>query len=98
MKITFEVSEIDYSSLVEILLPLVRDKIAAGVDSDALLDRALEIPPSMVARMVDILPQEIKDEFAVMLINKHKELIIDTLTEAAEAKGLSCKITEIEAQ
>jgi len=43
-----------------------------------------------------MLPQETKNEIAVMLVNKNKDKIIESVTEYAEKKGLSFRIDGFE--
>lgn len=97
MKITLELNEIDYGALVEQFLPLVRDKLAEKDGTvAAILSKVAGMPPAIAAKMVDVLPQETKDEIAVMLVNKNKEKIIETIMEYAAKKGLSFRIDDFE--
>ena len=99
MKITFELNEIDYGALVEQFLPLVRDKLAEKDGTvAAILSKVAGTPPSIAAKMVDVLPQETKDELAVMLVNKNKERVIETVMEYAAQKGLSFRIDDFEVE
>lgn len=93
MKISFEVNEINYSSLAELLIPVVHDKLTEkdGVGM-AILSKITGMPPSIASNIIDMLPQKTKDEIAVMLIDKNKENIIKLIIEYANKKGLSFKI------
>lgn len=90
MKITLELTDIDYGALVEFALPLLRGKLAES-DSAAsqVLARIAQMPPSIAAGMIDFLPQDTKDELAVMLVNQNRDRLITAVTEYAEKKGLS---------
>jgi hypothetical protein len=59
MKITLELTDIDYGALVEFALPLLRGKLAES-DSAAsqVLARIAQMPPSIAAGMIDFLPQD----------------------------------------
>ena len=99
MKITLELNEIDYGALVEQFLPMVRDPLAEKDGTGAaILAKVAGMPPSIAAKMVDVLPQETKDEIAVMLVNKNKEKIIETIMEYAAQKGLSFRIDDFEVE
>ena len=97
MKITLELNEIDYGALTEQFLPVVRDKLAEKeVAGAAILAKIAGIPPVIAAQMVNVLPQETKDEIAVMLVDKNKERIIEAVMEYAAKKGISFRIDGFE--
>lgn len=99
MKITLELSDIDYGALVEQFLPLVRDKLAEKDGAGAaILAKISGMPTSIAVKMMDVFPQETKDEIAVMLVNKNKEKIIETVLEYAAKKGLSFRIDDFEVE
>lgn len=95
MKISFEVNEIDYGALAELFLPMLREKLEEK-DGMGILSKIAGMPPSLAAKMVNILPQDTKDDLAVMLVNKNKEKIMNSILEYAESKGLSFQINEFE--
>ena len=96
MKITVELENIDYGALVEKALPLVADKLLEkdGVGM-AILSKIAKVPPSLVTKMLNILPQDNKDDIAVTLIEKNKDKIISALLEYAGENGLSFDIKEL---
>ncbi len=97
MKISLEISEIDYGALVELFLPMVHDKLAEkdGVGV-TILAKIAGLPPAFAGKMIDVLPQETKDEIAVMLVNKNKQKIIETVIAYAERNGLSFHIDDFD--
>lgn len=97
MKIILDINDIDYGALVELFLPMVHDKLAEKDGTGiAILAKIAGMPPSIAGKMIDMLPQETKDEIAVMLANKNKDKIIESVTEYAEKKGLSFRIDGFE--
>ena len=81
---------------MELFLPIVKEKLAEkGGAGIAILPR---IMPLLIAgkKIIDILPQETKDEIAVMLVNINKEKIIESIVEYAEKKGLSFRIDDFD--
>jgi len=97
MKITLDINDIDYGALVELYLPMVRDKLTEKDGTGiAILAKIAGMPPSIAGKMIDMLPQETKNEIAVMLVNKNKDKIIESVTEYAEKKGLSFRIDGFE--
>lgn len=99
MKITFEISELDYKALVEKFLPVVREKMAGkdGVGAKTLSILA-GMSPSIAAGMIDMMPQDKKDELAVMLIEKNKDKIADKIMKLAGEHGIKFKIDDIDAE
>ena len=99
MKITLELTEIDYASVVKFALPLLQGKLA---DSDSetakMLSQIMKMPPSIAAGMVDFLPQDTKNELAVMLFNQNKDSIINAVSYYAEKKGLHFRIDSFTAE
>ena len=99
MKITLEINEIDYGALVEMFLPLVREKLAEKESTGSvILAKIAGMPTDIAAKLVDVLPQDTKDEIAVMLVNQNKQKIIETVTEYAAKKGLSFRIDHFEVE
>ena len=97
MKIIFEISDMDYGALVEQFLPMVRDKLAEKDNTGmVILSKIAGMPTSFAGKMIDMLPQESNDEIAVLLVNKNKEKIIDSVMEYADKKGLSFHIDNFE--
>ena len=99
MKITLDINDIDYGALVEVFLPLVHDKLAEKDGTGtAILAKIAGMPPSIAGKMIDMLPQETKDEIAVMLVNKNKEKIVESVMEYAEKKGILFRIDNFDVQ
>lgn len=99
MKITIELNDIDYGALAEQLLPLVQAGLAQKDDAgSAILSKLAGMPPAFAGKMVDMLPQETKDEIAVMLVNSNKEKIMDSVLEFAAKKGLSFRIDSFDVE
>lgn len=95
MKITLELSGIDYGALAEKFLPAVRNKLAEKEGTGAaILAKFTEMPPSAAAAMINMLPQETKDDIAVILVNKNKEKIVEKITGYAEKNGLYFRIDD----
>lgn len=81
--------------MVELFLPMIKEKLAEkGGAGIAILPRIM--PLLIAGKKIDILPQETKDEIAVMLVNINKEKIIESIVEYAEKKGLSFRIDDFD--
>ena len=99
MKITLDINDIDYGALVEVFLPMVHDELVKqdGVGV-AILAKIAKMPPAIAKKMIDMLPQETKNEIVVMLANNNKEKIIEAVMEYAERMGLSFRIDSFEVE
>jgi len=97
MKITLDINDIDYGALVEVFLPMVHDKLAEkDVTGPAILAKIAGMPPSIAGKMIDMLPQETKDELVVYLINSNKGKIAELLQNTLANKGIELRIDDIE--
>lgn len=94
MKITVELSQIDYGALVKLFLPMLRDKLSEH-EGMAILSKIAGMPPAMAAKMVNALPQATKDEMAVTLANKNRDKIAQILQRMAAEKGLSFHVDDL---
>lgn len=99
MKINLEISDIDYGALVELLLPLIHNKLE-GMDGFGaqILCKIADMPPDVAGKMVDYMPQSTKDDIAVYLINSKKNTIISSIKDYAAGKGLYFNIDEFSAE
>ena len=100
MKITLEISDMDYGALIAALLPAVHDKLAGDDDTfvNKILLKLTALPPSIARKMVNLLPRETQDEIVVLLINKNRDKIADFALNMAKEKDISFKINDLEAQ
>ena len=97
MKITFDIGEPDYRSLVEFLLPLVADKLSDKESIGSIfLSKLASMPPSVAGSMVDILPQKTKNELVITLVSKNKDKIIAALLAKADSMDIKIDIKDIE--
>lgn len=95
MKITLDIDKIDYGALAELFLPLIHDRLAEKDGAAvSILTKIAGMPPMLAEKMIDMLPQDTKDEIAAMLVNKNKEKIIESVTKFAAQKGLSFHIDD----
>ena len=97
MKITLDISSIDYESIIECAIPLLKEK--AKTDNNVLLKTIsgiLGMPGDIPQKMLSALPQETKDELVVYLINSNKTKAIELLRKTLAKKGLLLQIDDIE--
>ena len=97
MKIVLEIKDIDYGALIEKMLPLVADKLSSKEGfAMEMLAKIASMPPSIARKMVDILPDETKEELIAMLVNKNKDKLAKMAESYGGKKGIAFKIENIE--
>ena len=80
MKITLNINNIDYESIIDQSIPLLKEK--AKADNNILLKTIsgiLSMPGDIPKKMLNALPQETNDELVVYLINSNKGKIAELL-------------------
>ena len=100
MKITLEINDLDYGSVVAALLPMVHEKLEKedGSVTNKILLKLTAVSPAIAKKMVNLLPKETQNEIVALLINKNKDKIVDLVTKLAEKKEVSLKIGNLEAE
>ena len=97
MKITLNINNIDYESIIDQSIPLLKEK--AQADNNILLKTIsgiLTMPGDIPKKMLNALPQETKDELVVYLINSNKGKIVELLQNTLANKGIELRIDDIE--
>lgn len=97
MKIALNINNIDYDSIIEQSIPLLKEK--AKADNNVLLKTIsgiLSLPGDIPRKMLNALPQETKDELVVYLINSNKDKIAELLQNTLADKGFALQIDDIE--
>ena len=97
MKIVLEIKDIDYGALIEKALPLVADKLSEKEGfAMEMLAKIASMPPSIARKMLDMLPDNTKEELVAMLVNKNKDKIAKTAESYGKKNGIAFKIENIE--
>lgn len=93
------VSDIDYGAAAELLLDMVGEKADAS-DSKALrlLSGMANAAGTLPKKAVNALPQNVKDEILVSLVNNFKDKLIGAVESKAAAKGVTLTIDDIAAK
>lgn len=97
MKITLNINNIDYESIIDRSIPLLKEKATA--DNNILLKTIsgiLSMPGDIPKKMLNALPQETKDELVVFLINSNKGKITEVLQNTLATKGFPLQIDDME--
>ena len=99
MKLTLEINDMDYGALVEMLLPMVRDKLAEQDGTGAaILSKLAKLPPETAHKMINLLPRNTQDEIVILLLNKNKERLKAMAAGYAHYNGLSLRIDDFKAE
>ena len=92
--------DIDYDSIAESMVPVVKEKLA---ENDTFIGGLIgkHVPKSALNGAVNgflkVLSQKQKDELALSLIKKYEEKIIKLMQNAAADKGINVNIKELSA-
>ena len=97
MEIKIQIDDIDYAALVDVAMPLLKDKLAKPGATTQLLGSILNLPSGMVKAVVNRLPEDKKNQLAATLINGNKEKIIATVEQTAGASGVRVRIRDLQA-
>lgn len=97
MNINLKISDINYDSIIEQSIPLLKEK--AKTDNNIFLKTIsgmLTMPGDIPKRMLNALPQEAKDELVVYLIKSNKSRIAELLQNTLANRGFALQIDDIE--
>lgn len=100
MKITLEINDLDYGSVVAALLPMVHEKLEKndGSVGNKILSKLTALSPSIAKKMVNLLPIETQNEIAVLLIQKNKEKILSAVDHLAKEKDVSFRVDDFKVE
>ena len=94
-------SDLDYGAAAAMLLSMVKDKAdenPSGRKAVKMLLSMANAAGGLSAKAINALPQDIKDEMVVMLVNNYKDKFIEVVQSKAEAKNISVTVNDIAAR
>jgi len=99
MKITLTVNDVDYDSILEQAIPLLREA-AKTSDNLALktVSAILGMPGDIPGHLLHTLPQETKDDLVVTVANLSSEKIRGWLQDTLAAKGVRATVGELKVE
>lgn len=98
IELKISLDSIDYSGIAELVMPLVKDKLA---DNDNILVRSIfeNVNPDSMSRVLNsalnLLSQDQKDEITISLFERYKDRIVKTIEQTAQSKGIELSIKEL---
>jgi hypothetical protein len=96
MELKLKVNRINYGNLAEKFLPMLSDKLAKEEGAiPRLLSKLAALSPGMAKGMLNVLPDETKNEMVVYLINKNKQQILDGFARYMREQGIDIEIGDL---
>lgn len=97
IKIEFELTDIDYDSLIEQYLPVLTERLRRTGNPVAMLI-SNGMPASMAKAILKKLPPDTKDQLTADLINSNKDVLTQLLKETARGQNVRLEITGLNAK
>lgn len=88
VELKVQLDEIDYSSIAEMALPIMKEKLK-GSTVGSMIDN---VPASALNGFLKFIPQDKKDEIVIGIVNQYEDRIIRFLEKAAADKGVNVKV------
>lgn len=93
------IDDLDYGAVAELLLSIVKEKAEPSENKAVklllgMMNAAGELP----RKAVNALPQSVKDEMVVALVNNHKDRLIEFLQNKAASKNIAVTVDNIAAR
>lgn len=99
MELKIQIDKIDYGSIAEQAIPAAIQRLNAS-HSDSRLAAVLQklggAPGGAARAMLNVLPQEMKDQVAAALLESYRDELTGLINEFAARKGLDITITDVE--
>jgi hypothetical protein len=99
IEIKLLVDEIDYDSLVDVLVPALAGKLgASGGILGSILAKNPDTAASMAHTLLKTMSQEKRDDMLVQLLGKYREKVLNAGRSAAAKKGIGIQLCDIAAK
>lgn len=93
------VDEIDYDSLVDVLVPALAGKLGdKGGILGSILAKNPDTAASMAHTLLKTMSQEKRDDMLVQLLGKYREKVLSAGRSAAAKKGIGIQLCDISAK
>lgn len=90
MKIELEIKNINYSELVAVYLPQMKE-----LSDDPIVKAISYVPSNLAGSVIKHIPQSALDSLVSNIVEKKKESIINSLEQLAEKKGFHMELADI---
>lgn len=98
MEVKIKVSEVNYGAAVDVLMPVLLEKLSASSNPimKIMLGKLKGLSGPAAKAALDMLPQETKDELAAACLNHYSEEIAKLVVNLAEKKGIDVQVDSVE--
>ena len=96
MEIRIKVDNINYESIVKVLMPLLNNNKEASENKIASKFMGMFGKGTLATKMLSLIPQESKDNMVMHFVNDQKEFIISTIKKKLGELGIEVDIDDIE--
>lgn len=97
IQVTINLSDLDYDSLLSQYLPQLTDKLRESGNPVAML-LSNGMSASMAQSIVRGLPQNVKDQLAVDLLNANAKKLMQKIEQTAAEKGTHVSVSNLRAE
>lgn len=100
IELKMNIESIDYSNVMEKILPQVIKKMEQRVDGGfavGVLSKLKGVSPATLKMSLSFLPQEVKDELAIACLEHYKAEVRDAINHMANEKGIDIVVGDIQA-
>jgi hypothetical protein len=101
IELKLQVSDVDYNSLTELLLPVVFEQMGQSTDSplwSKILFSSQGLTEAAAKAVLAKMSKDKKDEILVNYINKNSLKIADAFMQMAGSKGIRLTVQSVEAR
>lgn len=96
MEIKINVENINYDSIVKVLLPLLSKQSDSTENKIASKFIGMFGKGNFASKMLSFIPQESKDNMVMHFVNDQKDFIIEALSKKMDEFGIEAEIKDIE--
>ncbi len=98
LEVTLKLREVDYAAAVDVLTPVLLDKLSGSSNPIASLLRgkARGLPAAAAKAALDVLPKSTRDELAAACLNRYSGEVSQAITSLAAQKNLPLSIESVE--
>lgn len=99
IEIKISVSDVDYAAAMDVVLPYIMEHLSKNSGNAllaAVLSKAGGASAAAAKAALKALPQDTRDELAVLCLNHYKDDIARVLTEVSKQKNISMTVQDIQ--
>ncbi len=99
MELRIKIDKMDYGGILQQAIPVVLEKLGTshgGGKMLPLLRRLGDAPAGAARAALNVLPQEMKDRIAVLILQSYKEELVGMIHDFAARKGIEVTVSDIE--